>query len=328
MPFTEPPFTETNRARSGASTAPARFVFNPFTPEFAADPYTHYAELRPHAEAMTDAAFDRLAEAGQADVVAELTFPLPFALISRLLGVPVDHAERLRALSGTVATAMEPVSGAASRRAIDDAGAELAAIVRELLAGKRRRPGRDLLTALASAELDEAERVAQVVLLYVAGHETTVSLLAAGLLALVRHPAEPRALRERPELAADAVEEVLRYDTPVHLVRRVTLAPTVVGGVEIPAGALVMGGVAAANRDPEFWGPDADVFRITRPDARRNLSFGVGIHHCLGAALARMQAQVVFTRFAARFPAPTLAELTWNGRINLRGPARLVLTAR
>ena len=145
-----------------------------------------------------------------------------------------------------------------------------------------------------------------------------------GYDALLRDPGQLALLRDDPGLVANAVEEMLRYDSPVQASRRITLEPVTVGGVEIPAGAFVMASLASANRDEGFWGPDAAELRLNRENARQHVSFGAGPHHCLGASLARMEAAIAFERMTARFPnlAPD-GEVEWNGRINLRGPARL-----
>ena len=284
--------------------------------------------LEPRIAQLVDDALDRIAAAGGADVVAELAFPLPFTVISELLGVPpVDHV-RLRELTATLVRALEPLPTAELQAGIRAANLELTAMTADFVAWKRTHPGEDLLTALIAAEddgdvLSEEELVAQVMLLYVAGHETTVNFLAGGILALLRHPAQLRRLRDDPGLAAQAVEELLRYDTPVHLMRRITVEPFTASGTEIPAGSFVLACLAAANRDPRFWGADADELRLNRPGTHQNVSFGAGVHHCLGAALARLEARVAVTRFVRRFPSADVAQVRWNGRINLRGPAEL-----
>ncbi|HEX3789666.1 MAG TPA: cytochrome P450 [Pseudonocardiaceae bacterium] len=284
--------------------------------------------LEPRIEAHVDAALDRIADAGRADVVAELAFPLPFAVISEMLGVPVLEHTRLRELAGTLVLALEPLADPALQTTIRSANEELTGIVREMVAWKRANPADDLLSALIAAEhegdvLGEEELVAQVMLLYIAGHETTVNLLAGGILALLSHPDQLRLLLDNPGLAGNAVEELVRYDTPVHLMRRISREQFVVHGKEIPAGIFVVACLAAANRDPEFWGPDADQLRLDRPNAHQNLSFGAGVHHCLGAALVRLETRVAFSRFVRRFPTATVDEVRWNGRINVRGPAVL-----
>lgn len=157
-----------------------------------------------------------------------------------------------------------------------------------VIADKRRAPSQDLLTALIRAEdggdvLGDKELISQVGLLYVAGHETTVNLLANGTIALLRNPEQFALLVARPELDANAVEELARYDSPVQSSRRITLSPPEVGGRVIPAGTFVIANLASANRDESFWGGDADQLRLERPNARAHVSFGGGPHHCLGA---------------------------------------------
>ncbi|WP_040695610.1 cytochrome P450 [Nocardia vinacea] len=287
--------------------------------------------LQSRVEALVDAALDRIAEAGTADVVAELAFPVPFGIISEMLGVPVVEHTRLRELTAILVLALEPLPDPALQAKVRSANQELFAMVGELVRWKRATPGDDLLTRLITAEhegdvLSEDELVAQVMLLYIAGHETTVNHLAGGILALLRHPEQARRLREDLGLADNAVAELLRYDTPVQLMRRITVEPVAIGGAEIPPGNLVIACVAAANRDPEFWGADGDELRLDRPNAQQNLSFGAGIHHCLGAALVRLEARVAFSRFVQRFPDAGIEELRWNGRINVRGPAELSIS--
>jgi cytochrome P450 len=241
---------------------------------------------------------------------------------------PVDHV-RLREMTAQLVRSLEPVNDPETLAAIAAADAELAGVIAEVIAWKRNNPADDLLTALIAAEhdgdvLSDAELVAQVVLLYVAGHETTVNLIPGGMLALFRHPDQLALLRERPDLAGAATEELLRYDSPVQLSRRITLAPHTILGHVIPAVSFVIASLASANRDERFWGPDADSLRLDRPGARRHVSFGGGPHHCLGAALARLEARVAFGKLVARFDTLALdGPVEWNGRINLRGPARL-----
>jgi cytochrome P450 len=246
-------------------------------------------------------------------------------VISRMLGIPeTDHA-RIRELSGLLVRTLEPIGDPDLLLEINRARLEMQDIVRGLIDFKRKNPGEDLLTALIAAEedgdrLSDEELVAQVVLLYVAGHETTVNLIGNGTLALLRAPGEFAKLRETPGLAGNAVEEMLRYDSPVQQSRRIILDSYEVGGRSIPKGAFVIAGLAAANRDEAYFGPDAGEFRVERANARNHVAFGGGPHHCLGSALARLEARVAVERMAGRFPGLELAgEPVWNGRINLRG---------
>jgi cytochrome P450 len=291
------------------------------------------AALRPRIVELVDGMLDDMAVKGRVDLVEALAFPLPFTVIAEMLGTPpADHA-RIRELSGTVVRSIEPVADPELAAAIIAADNELIGIASEMIAWKRGNPADDLLTALINAEdegdvLDDDELVAQTLLLYIAGHETTVNLIGGGMLALLRHPGQFALLQDDPGLVPNAVEELLRYDSPVQASRRVTLEPVTVRDVEIPAGAFVMASLGSANRDEEFWGPQAGELRIDREDARQHVSFGAGPHHCLGAALARLEACIAFERTIGRFPGLALdGDVTWNGRINLRGPAHLpVLT--
>ena len=254
---------------------------------------------------------------------------MPFAVIAQMLGTPPADHERIRRLTGTVVRSLEPINDPDLVSAIIAAETELNDIAAEMIAWKRAHPADDLLTALINAEddgdvLDDEELIAQTLLLYIAGHETTVNLIAGGTLALLRHPAQLALLRDDPALVANAVEELLRYDSPVQASRRITLEPITVSGVTIAAGAFVMASLGSANRDEGFWGPDAAGLRLDRNNARQHVSFGAGPHHCLGASLARLEASIALARLTTRFPRLALdGPVTWNGRINLRGPAHL-----
>jgi len=285
--------------------------------------------LRPRITRLVDSMLDAIDGQGQVDLVEALAFPLPFTVIAEMLGTPPADHERIRQLSGTVVRSLEPVADPALVAAIAAADAELTAIAADMIAWKRSNPADDLLTALISAEedgdaLSDDELIAQTLLLYIAGHETTVNLIAGGTLALLRNPDQLALLRNNPGLAEGAVEELLRYDSPVQASRRITLEPVTIGGITIPAGAFVMASLGSANRDESFWGADAAEVRLSRDGAHRHVSFGAGPHHCLGASLARLEASIALARLTARFPRLALdGDVTWNGRINLRGPAHL-----
>ncbi|MEV6907542.1 cytochrome P450 [Amycolatopsis sp. NPDC051071] len=287
------------------------------------------AALEPEVTRLVDVSLDRIEDAGRADLVEELAFQLPFTMISRMLGMPPHDHVRIRELSATIVRSLEAVSDQEVLRAINDAGVEITSLIRQLVAWKRANPGEDLLTALIAAEndgdkLSDDEIVAQVALLYMAGHETTANLISNSAVALLRNPDQLALLRERPEIAGNAIEELLRYDSPVQQARRVTTKPYSVRGKEIPAGTFVLACLASANRDRRFWGPDADELRLDRANARRHVSFGAGPHHCLGSSLARLEGRVVIQRLVSRFPKLEFdGEVKWNGRINLRGPAMI-----
>jgi cytochrome P450 len=299
-----------------------RLVSKAFTPRAV-------QALQPRITGLVEAMLDAAERQGRVDLVDALAFPLPFAVIAEMLGTPPADHERIRQLSGTVVRSLEPVADPALAAAIVAADNELTEIAASMIAWKRANPADDLLTALINAEddgdvLDDDELIAQTLLLYIAGHETTVNLIAGGTLALLRHPAQLARLRADPALVGNAVEELLRYDSPVQSSRRITLEAVRLGGITIPAGAFVLASLGSANRDEGFWGPDAAELRLDRASARQHVSFGAGPHHCLGASLARLEASIALARLTARFPRLALdGPVTWNGRINLRGPAHL-----
>ena len=229
--------------------------------------------LRPRITELVDSMLDAVAAQGRVDLVDALAFPLPFSVIAEMLGTPPADHERIRQLTGTVVRSLEPVADPAMVQAILAADEEMSAIAADMIAWKRANPADDLLTALIHAEddgdvLDDDELVAQTLLLYIAGHETTVNLIAGGTLALLHYPDQLALLRDDPALVGNAVEELLRYDSPVQASRRITLEPVTVGGEQIPAGAFVMASLGSANRDEDYWGPDADELRIGRENAR------------------------------------------------------------
>ncbi|MGO4775830.1 cytochrome P450, partial [Lysobacter sp. 2RAB21] len=252
--------------------------------------------------------------------------------ISTMLGMPDTDPKRLLELTETLVIALEPVADANVMTAIVDAEVELSGMMREVIAWKRNNPADDLLTALIQADhngdfLSNDELVAQILLLFIAGHHTTVNLIGNGVTALLRHPDQLTLLRSNPDLIGNAVEEFLRYDSPTHQTRRITLTPYQVGGREIPAGAMMIACLGSANRDERMFGPDADVLRLDREQARHHVSFSVGTHHCLGSALARLEGRVAISRLVSRFPKLALSgRVRWNGRINLRGATDIPIT--
>ena len=281
-----------------------------------------------------DLLLDEVAAAGKADLVQAFAFPLPFTVIVDMLGTPpVDHA-RIRELTGLVNQALEPVPDPGVGEAISAANAEMADIAADMIAWKRKNPADDLLTSLIQAKddgdvLTDEELITETLELYAAGHVSMVNLIAAGTLALLQHRDQFDLLRDDPALADGAVDELLRYVSPVQMTRRITLQPLTIRGVTIPAGAFVLASLASANRDEDFWGEDASQLRITRGNAGQHVSFSAGSHHCLGASLARLEGAIALRRLAARFPGLTLdGEATWNGQMNLRGLQRLPVAVR
>ncbi len=290
------------------------------------------AALEPMVTQHVDHALDRIADAGSVNLIDALAFPLPFAVISEMLGMPETDHKHVLELTEKLVIALEPVGDPEVMKSIVHAEIELAGMMREVIAWKRNNPGDDLLTAMIQAEQDgdllsDDELVAQVLLLYVAGHHTTVNLIGNGVTALLRHPDQHALLRSNPDLIGNAVEEFLRYDSPIHQTRRITLAPYQVGGHVIPAGAMMIACLGAANRDERAFGPDVDVLRLDREQARQHVSFGAGAHHCLGSALGRLEGRIAISRLVSRFPRLALSgPVKWNGRINLRGATEIPVT--
>jgi len=288
--------------------------------------------LRPRIQQLVDDALDRVEPAGEMELIGDLAFPLPFAVISEMLGMPEADSAQLREWSGTLVRSLEPLVDPDLIRAIAEAGEQMHGFTSEAITWKRRHPGDDLLTALIDAEeggdvLSDEELVDQVMLLYIAGHETTVNLIGNGTLALLRERSQLERLQADASLDANAIEELLRYDPPVQMTRRITLHDVEVRGQTIEQGTFVVCVIASANRDRAKWGDDAEDLDITRDDAHNHLAFGGGSHYCLGAALARLEGQVAIGTLARRFPRlEPAADPTMNGRINLRGIERMPLT--
>jgi cytochrome P450 len=265
------------------------------------------------------------------EVVSQFAYPLPVRIISELLGVPPGDHSRFAGWSASLAHSVQPQFVAPDPAAVAaavQARLEFGAYFRELIAARRARPADDLLTELIRAEddgqrLSEQELIATCVLLLVAGHETTVGLISNAILALLRHPGQLALLRADPGLAAPAAEETLRYDTPVQLTGRVARGDMRVGPVRAPDGAVLLLLLAATGRDPAAF-PDPDRFDITRGPGN-HLAFAAGPHFCLGAPLARLEAEIALQAFAARVTEPELDPegLVYKPNLNLRGPARL-----
>ena len=302
-----------------------RLVSKAFTPRVI-------ERLRPRIQQLVDEALDRVEPTGEMELVGDLAFPLPFAIISEMLGMPAADSAQLREWSGTLVRSLEPLVDPDLIRAIAEAGDRMRDFTAEAIAWKRRQPGDDLLSALIAAEeggdvLSDDELIDQVMLLHIAGHETTVNLIGNGTLALLNNRQELERLQADPSLDTNAIEELLRYDPPVQMTRRITLQDVELGGHMIDAASFVVCVIASANRDPAKWGVDAGTVKITREDAHNHLAFGGGIHYCLGAALARLEGQVAISTLVRRFPRLELTgDPVWNERINLRGLDRLPLS--
>jgi cytochrome P450 len=282
--------------------------------------------LRPHIQQLVD---DLLADVdGHMDAVADLAFPLPALVICEMLGVPVDDREELKEWSSAAARLLDPLVDPDIFRRADDGLRHFTEYFTGLIAERRARPQDDLLSELIQAD-DEGERltdgelVANATFLFGAGHETTQNLIGNAVNLLARHPDERRRLHDEPELTKNAIEEFLRYEPPVQITGRSITAPTTVGGVTLEVGDRCILLLAAANRDPARF-EDPHRLDVGRTDVRP-LSFGGGIHHCLGAALARVEGQVTIGTLVRQFPTIELEsdEVEWRDNFTLRGPKTL-----
>jgi cytochrome P450 len=291
------------------------------------------AELRASIQSYVDDQLDRLAAAGTGDWM-ELAYRVPLLVITSLLGAPLEDADRIKAwgdavLAPSARVPMEPdVLRDAHRRLGEyrEYAGEL--IERNRAAGDRTGVVALLLDAEADDRLSPEELIATFLHLLFAGHETTTNLIGNGLLALMAHPDQWDLLRAEPGLVTTAVEEILRYDAPVHFSGRVAGEDVELGGVELTAGTAVVLGDAAANRDGAAF-EDADRFDIARRP-NDHLSLGHGVHFCLGAPLARLEGQIVFSTLARRFPEVELAAdpdgLEWVAKVTHRGVVELPVT--
>ncbi|HXW46943.1 MAG TPA: cytochrome P450 [Streptosporangiaceae bacterium] len=267
-------------------------------------------ELRATVETICAQLLDRLtAETGPGetfDLVDWLAYPLPVQVICSLLGVPAADQATFTAWSRALARSIDPsvLRSAADDAAIEAAESGLSGYLTDLLAQRRKAPGEDLLSGLlvvqdGSDRISPAEVVSLAMLLLVAGHETTVNLIGNGTLALLRAPDQLDILRQSPELIPGAVDELLRFDSPVQISQRVVIEDMELAGRRVRTGDEIVLVLGAANRDPAVFAAPARL-NVTRPDAHRHVAFGGGIHHCLGAALARMEGQVAFSGLIGR----------------------------
>lgn len=286
--------------------------------------------LRPRIQQRVDALLDGVAERGSFEVIEDLAYPLPVAVICEMLGVPAEDHVTFKEWSREAARSLDPETAlppdvVESRRHVFESFGQY---FTGLIAERRQRPRDDLLSALIAAEeagdkLTEAELLSTCILLLVAGHETTVNLIGNGMLALLRHPDQLRLLRDDPSLATSAVEEVLRYDPPVQMTGRVALEDMEVAGATIRKGQQTILLLAAANRDPAQF-PHPERFDITRTE-NHHLAFGFGIHFCLGAPLARVEGQITLSALVRRFDGLELltGQPEYKENIVLRGLASL-----
>lgn len=269
------------------------------------------AGLRPRMEQLAHQLLDGPARAGGMDLMTEYATLLPVLVIAEVLGVPTEDEERFRGWNTDLAASLDWSSPPAAKRRAQRALVQLEGYFGELFERRRRDPGDDLLSRMLAVEeegdrLTARELMATAVLLLLAGFETTVNVLGNGTLALLRHPNQRGLLRDKPDLVANAVEEILRWDGPVQLTARQALEPVELEGAGVAPGTMVITLLAGANRDPAVF-DDPAAFCVDRANARQHLSFAAGAHHCLGAALARLESEVALRALLDRFPTLGLA---------------------
>jgi cytochrome P450 len=289
-------------------------------------------DMRPRIQQIVDETLDRIAPKGQMDLIEDFAFRLPVTIICDMLGIPAEHREIFYASSRDGGRVLDPVPLSPKEIAEANAGNAMAhAYFQQLFELRRRSPRDDLTTQLVQAEengskLSNEELTANIILLFGAGHETTVNLIGNGLLALHRNPDQLALLKANPALITNAIEEFLRYDSSVQATGRVALEDIDdLGGKKIPKGESVLCLLGSANRDPAVYPDRPDRLDITRPNVRP-LSFGGGIHFCLGAQLARIEAEIAIATLLRRLPELRLDDAVnpeWRPTFVLRGLKRL-----
>jgi hypothetical protein len=298
-----------------------RLVNRPFTP-------AAIKQWRPQVDRVVASLLAKVRHTGRMDVVNDLAVPLAVSMISYILGVPEDGQERVLYWTDGISRVLDPLRSLEEYVQMNQVAGEFSEYFRWLFQERRRAPKDDLISALMAAEqqddqLTERELLSVCMLLFASGEKTTVNLIGNGILALLRHPDQLALLRAQPALLPDAIQELLRYDSPVQLSTRVPSEDTSLHGKAIPAGSLVFVALGAANRDPERFA-DPDRLDITRSD-NRHLAFSAGIHYCLGAALALVEGQAAIGAIVHGLDDIELVsnEVEWQKEIIFRGPRSL-----
>ncbi|MFK4509616.1 cytochrome P450 [Bradyrhizobium daqingense] len=289
-------------------------------------------DMRPRIQEIVDQTIDAAIERGHMDLIEDFAFRLPVTIICDMLGIPEEHRETFYKSSRDGGRLLDPVPLSPEEIRKGNEGNLMAQMYfRQLFELRRKNPGDDLITQLVQAEEDGSkltneELTANIILLFGAGHETTVNLIGNGLLALHRNPDQLALLKARPELMPGAIEEFLRYDSSVQMTGRVALEDIDdLGGVRIPKGETVLCLLGSANRDPAVYPDRPDRLDVTRQNVKP-LSFGGGIHFCLGAQLARIEAEIAIATLLRRLPDLRIDDVEnpqWRPTFVLRGLTRL-----
>ena len=304
-----------------------RLVSKAFTP-------TAIDRLRPRIQQLVDDVLDKAAKNGGMELVDEMAFPIPFQVISDLLAMPTDRSDELREWGQLITLSLEPTSTLEDLDRTDGALGEMIPYLFTIIEDRRSHPGDDLLSALIAVE-DEGDNLALdelisfVVLLYIAGHETTVNLIGNSINALLRFPDQLSLWHNNPSLANRAVDELLRFDGPVQQTVRVPIVPvtyqSLQGPVTVQPGTIVTTLLGAGNHDPAMFA-DPHILQLDRANSNRHLAFAGGIHYCLGASLAKLEAEIAVGSIVARFPnMHAVGDITWRDRLTIRGIDHLQL---
>ncbi len=304
-----------------------RLVSKAFTP-------TAIDRLRPRIQQLVDDVLDKAAKNGSMELVDEMAFPIPFQVISDLLAMPTDRSDELREWGQLITLSLEPTSTLEDLDRTDGALNEMIPYLFTIIEDRRSHPGDDLLSALIAVE-DEGDNLALdelisfVVLLYIAGHETTVNLIGNSINALLRFPDQLSLWHNNPSIANRAVDELLRFDGPVQQTVRVPIVPvtyqSLQGPVTVQPGTIVTTLLGAGNHDPAMFA-DPHILKLDRANSNRHLAFAGGIHYCLGASLAKLEAEIAVGSMVARFPnMHAVGDITWRDRLTIRGVDHLQL---
>jgi len=303
-----------------------RLVAKAFTPKAI-------AAWRQQTEAVADQLLSELADRDVIDVIADFAAVFPARIISDMLGMPPADLAQVSSWSQAVTKAFDPLNSPHEDAAFIEASRCVSEYLERTVTAKRNRPGEDIFSLIAAEEhgnqLSHEELVAQVMLLYVAGYENALNLVGNGLVHLFEFPTQLHQLRTDPSLDANAIEEIIRFDSRIQFARRATVEPLEIHGVTIPSGSVLLLGLGAANHDPDKWGVSADLLKLARPRAHEHASFGGGPHHCLGSSLARLEAQVALPRLVRKLPQMVPDDHpVWSARMVVRGVERLSVRLR
>ena len=304
-----------------------RIVSKSFTP-------SAMEKLRGRIEQLVNTALDSAQDRGSIELIDDLAFPVPFQVISDLLNMPTERADEMRQWSQIITNSLEPTASDDELAQSDEALAQLVPYLTSIIEERRKNLGDDMLSSLITAEeagdkMTTDELMAFLVLLYIAGHETTVNLIGNSTLALLRNPDQANLVHQRG-LNSQSIDELLRYDGPVQHTVRVPLQTVryEVNGntIEIEPGTVVMTSLGAANHDPSIFDSPHDL-RLDRPNAHRHMAFASGIHYCLGSALAKLETEVAVGTLFQRFPNMNIVGTpSWRDRLTIRGVNQLQLS--